>query len=231
LPGIPSAPNDFVLFGIFRNMNERYTVVMRVLVTAGPTREYIDSVRFITNASSGQMGCAVARSAAQRGHEVTLLLGEGISSPGECEVVRFVTVDDLGRELSSRFERCDALVMAAAVGDFRAERKSEKKLSRNSGPVTLTLVPVEDLLADLGRRKREDQKIVAFAVEDASEDQTEAGGRGKLIRKNADYIVVNTPRAIAAESSRACILSPAGVVLPWAHRRKVQLAEEIVDLL
>ena len=203
---------------------------MRVLVTAGPTREYIDSVRFITNASSGQMGCAVARSAVQAGHEVTLILGEGISPPTGCEVVRFVTVDDLAKGLEERFEQCDALVMAAAVGDFRPEGKSPTKLSRSSGAITLKLVPVEDLLANLGRRKRDNQKIVAFAVEDNPEDR-EQQARDKMARKNADCIVVNTPGAMAAEGSRACILSRDAVVLPWAHRSKRQLAEEIVKLL
>ncbi len=209
---------------------------MRILVTAGPTREYIDIVRFITNASSGQMGCAIATAAAQAGHEVTLLIGPAASMatgvvPDSTEVVPFTTGDDLKAALGERFDTCDVLIMAAAVGDFRPEKTHLRKLPRSGGPVTLRLIPTEDILAGLGRRKRDDQIIIAFAVEDAPDERIEAGAREKMAGKNADYIVVNTPAAMAAEQSHACILSPDGVVLPWAGRSKHQLAEEIVRLL
>lgn len=204
---------------------------MKVIVTAGPTRQYIDSVRFITNASSGQMGCAIAAAAVAAGHEVTLILAEGISPPAGCEVVRFVRVDDLATALAERFGGCDALVMAAAVGDFRPESISPTKLSRSGGPITIKLVPVADILAGVAKCKRPDQKVIAFAVQDGPDDRIEADARDKMLRKNADYVVVNTPEAIAAEDSRACILSPDGVALPWADRAKRQLAEEIMNLL
>lgn len=204
---------------------------MKVIVTAGPTRQYIDSVRFITNASSGQMGCAIAAAAVAAGHEVTLILAEGISPPAGCEVVRFARVDDLATALAERFGGCDALVMAAAVGDFRPESISPTKLSRSGGPITIKLVPVADILAGVAKCKRPDQKVIAFAVQDGPDDRIEADARDKMLRKNADYVVVNTPEAIAAEDSRACILSPDGVALPWADRAKRQLAEEIMNLL
>ncbi|MHC4295298.1 MAG: phosphopantothenoylcysteine decarboxylase domain-containing protein [Planctomycetota bacterium] len=207
---------------------------MRVLITAGPTREYIDSVRFITNASSGMMGCAVATAAARAAHDVTLLLGavaSALESPPDVEIVRFTTVDDLERALDERFDNCDALVMAAAVGDFRPSRTYPNKLSRSAGPITLELVPTEDLLAGVGARKRDDQKIISFAVEDAPPGQIQAKVREKLNRKCADYVVVNTPAAMSAEESLACILSADGEVLPCTTRPKTQLAEEIVKLL
>jgi len=204
---------------------------MRIIVTAGPTREYIDPVRFITNASSGRMGCAIAELAAAAGHEVTLVLAEGLPAPTGCRVVRFRSVDDLARALNERFAGCDVLIMAAAVGDFRPKRRSADKISRRAGPITLELVPVEDIVASLARKKRPGQKIVAFAVEEGSAAQIAAAARGKLLDKNADYIVVNTPAAIAAQTSHACILAPDGVALPWADRPKQQLAEEIVRLL
>ena len=233
---------------------------MRIIVTAGPTREYIDSVRFITNGSSGQMGCAMAQAAARARHEVTLLLGEGKMGTGsappqedrekgtgtDCKqpqsepvpfspvpfaTVPFVSVQDLKTALEERFDRCDALVMAAAVGDFRPEKILPHKLSRRGGPITLKLYPTEDILAGLGQRKRAGQIIVAFAVEDAPTEQIEAKARAEMIEKNADFVVLNTPAAMAADHSHACILSREGIVLPWADRPKQVLAENIVTLL
>ncbi len=210
---------------------------MRILITAGPTREYIDSVRFLSNASSGRMGCAVASAAALAGHDVTLLLGVGASAclPAELaariETVRFTSVADLKSELLGRFADCDALVMSAAVGDFRPEKTFASKLSRSAGPITLTLVPTEDLLAGAAEGKRPGQRIIAFAVEDGPREQIEAKARDEMQRKGADFVVVNTPAALAAEQSAACVLSPDGIAVPWATRPKSELAKLIVALI
>jgi phosphopantothenoylcysteine decarboxylase/phosphopantothenate--cysteine ligase len=205
---------------------------MRVLVTAGPTREYIDRVRFITNASSGRMGFAVAEAAVQAGHVVTLLAGPAaIDPPGGCRVVRFVSADDLKAALHEHFAGCDALVMAAAVGDFRPQHRVEGKIPRGGGAITVRLAPTEDLLAGVAGGKRPGQVIVAFAVEDGPPPRAEAKARAELAAKGADLVVVNTPAAMGASHSEACILSPAGVLLPWARRTKADLAREIVALL
>ena len=205
---------------------------MRILVTTGPTREHIDTVRFITNASSGKMGCAVAEAAATAGHSVTLLAGAGVTGlPDGVEAVSFTGVDDLRAALDSRFDGCDALIMAAAVGDFRPEKRLKSKLSRNGGPITLRLIPTEDILAGMGERKRKGQTLVAFAVEDRADERAAAKARREMIRKNADFVVVNTPEAMSADVSLACILSRDGVALSWAERPKRRLAAEIVRLL
>lgn len=211
---------------------------MRVIVTAGPTREYIDTVRFITNASSGRMGCAVAEAAAEAGHNVTLLLAKGLVTglvtsvtSEKITVVPFVTVEDLKGELRARFAECDALVMAAAVGDFRLEAPAKSKLSRSAGPIDLHLLPTEDVVAAVCAAKRDDQVTITFAVEDGAVDEMEAKVRTEMAAKKADYVVVNTPVAIGRDDSRACVLSASGVVLPWAMRSKQQLAREIVNLL
>ena len=205
---------------------------MRILVTAGPTREYIDTVRFISNASSGRMGFAIAAAAVRGGHEVTLLVGAvSLRPPGGVDMVRFVSTTDLKAELDKRFEHCDALVMAAAVGDFEVSNPAAKKLNRQDGPITLTLHPTEDILVGAGGRKRPGQVIAAFAVEDAPREVMEDKARAKLGRKGADFVVVNTPAAMAAEESLACILSHDRVLLPWAHRSKEELARCIVELL
>lgn len=251
---------------------------MRILVTAGPTREYIDSVRFISNGSSGKMGCAVAIAAAQAGHEVTLLLGPGIDpeqllpdsacryarpiepdnmiprpygSPTDGEsdsvskddsgiavsarrgitIVRFVSVADLKLALRDRFADCDALVMTAAVGDFRVDNPSQGKISRSGGPITITLIPTEDVLASIAAGKKPNQIVVSFAVETGPRAQIELKARRELLAKHADMVVVNTPQAMAAPSSQAAILSSTAELLAWADRPKEALAREIIRLI
>ncbi len=273
---------------------------MRIIVTAGPTREYIDSVRFITNASSGKMGCAIAQSAATAGHQITLLLGPGVSSDvcpdvlsesssssgvlastshdesggsackyarptssgvlasarhdendssacryarptsaehgepdtrGNIKIIRFVSVADLKAALQANFPACDALVMTAAVGDFRVDKLLPGKISRSAGPITITLVPTEDVLASVASAKTPSQVIVGFAVETGPRDQIELKARRELAAKNADVVVVNMPEAMAADASEAAILSPTATLLPWAMRPKKNLADEIIKLL
>lgn len=205
---------------------------MRVLVTAGPTREYLDAVRFITNASSGRMGYAVAAAAVAAGCEVTLLTGPvALPPPAGCEVVRFVSVDELKGSLGECFPACDALVMAAAVGDFSPERRVEGKIPRSGGPVTVRLLPTEDVLAGVAAGKRPGQVVVAFAVEAPPRERAAAKARAEMSAKGADFVVVNTPAAMGAADSDACILSPDGGPLPWGERSKQELAEQIVAIL
>jgi len=205
---------------------------MRILVTAGPTREHIDDVRFITNASSGRMGFAVAAAAVAARHEVTLLAGPvALPPPAGCRVLRFVSVDDLKALLDEQFPLCDALVMAAAVGDFRVEGRRAGKIPRAAGPVTVRLTPTEDLLAHLRSRKRPGQLVAAFAVEGAPREQAEAKARAELAAKGADCVVVNAPAAMGAADSEACILSRDETVIAWKTRTKASLAQEIVNLL
>jgi len=207
-------------------------MAMNVLVTAGPTREYIDPVRFITNGSSGRMGYAVAAAAAAAGHEVTLLTGPvALTPPAGCQVVRFVSVEDLQQAMGERFDACDVLVMTAAVGDFRPDKVSPAKLSRSCGPLTLRLIPTEDVLAGFRERKRRGQIVVGFAVEDGTPPQMEAKARSEMAAKGSDFTVVNTPAAMGARESSACILSPRKVLLPWGVRTKDELAGEIVAIV
>jgi len=207
-------------------------VGMRIIVTAGPTREYIDDVRFISNASSGRMGYAVAAAAAGAGHEVTLLAGPvALADPPGCEVVRFVSVDELQAVLVERFGQCDALVMTAAVGDFRPERRVAGKIPRAAGPVDVRLLPTEDVLAAVTAARRAGQVIVAFAVESLPEPQAQAKARAEMQSKGADFVVVNGPEAMEVSQSRACVLGPEGVALQWAARGKDELARRIVRLI
>jgi phosphopantothenoylcysteine decarboxylase/phosphopantothenate--cysteine ligase len=205
---------------------------MRILVTAGPTREYIDAVRFITNGSSGRMGYAVAAAAARRGHKVTLLSGPvTLTPPKGCRVVPFVSVDDLAAAMRRYFKDADAAVMAAAVGDFRPPRILARKLRRSDGPITLRLVPTPDVLASVAAGKRKGQIIFAFAVEKGPRGQIVAKARSEMERKHADFVLLNTPEAMGAAESSACILSPEGVVLPWGRRPKTALAAAVIRTL
>jgi len=202
---------------------------MKVLVTAGPTREYIDTVRFITNASSGRMGYACAAAAREAGHEVTLITGPvALTPPGGVRVVKFLTVTGLREALDVHFPGCDGLIMAAAVGDFTVAEPSDTKIPRSAGPVQITLVPTPDLVAGVAKRRRKGQVLICFAVED---EPDEAKARAEMKAKNCDYVVLNPPAAMASAESEACILSATETVLPWARRTKDTLAREIVRLL
>jgi len=200
---------------------------MRVIVTAGPTRERIDAVRFITNASSGKMGYACAAAAAVAGHEVTLISGPvAIAPPDGVELVPIISVADLAKALEERFDVCDALIMAAAVGDFHVQEQLDTKLPRSGGPVHITLLPTADILAGLGAR-RQGQVLIGFAVE---ADHNEEKARRELVAKDCDYLVLNSTAAMGADESEACILSRQGLALPLARRGKQALAKEIIAL-
>jgi phosphopantothenoylcysteine decarboxylase/phosphopantothenate--cysteine ligase len=146
-------------------------------------------------------------------------------------MVRFVTVDDLRAVLAERFGQCDALVMTAAVGDFRPERRVAGKIPRAGGPVTVRLVPTEDILAGLMADKRPGQVVVAFAVESLPPADAAAKAQAEMRAKGADFVVVNGPEAMDATQSRACVLGAAGVVLDWDVRSKEELGRQIVRLV
>ncbi|MFP4354098.1 MAG: phosphopantothenoylcysteine decarboxylase [Phycisphaerae bacterium] len=202
---------------------------MNLLITAGPTREYIDPVRYISNGSSGRMGYAVAAAAVEAGHAVTLLSGPVCAQPPEgVKLVPFVTVGDLQAALDEHFHTCDLLVMAAAVGDFTVAGPRDRKISRKAGHITLELTPTADLLGGLAGRKRPDQRIVAFAVEDGPAQAAQAKARAEMHAKGADWVVVNPPAAMESADSEACMLGPEGPVLPWARRDKTELARAIL---
>jgi phosphopantothenoylcysteine decarboxylase/phosphopantothenate--cysteine ligase len=205
---------------------------MHILVTAGPTREYIDPVRFITNGSSGRMGLAVAAVAARRGHKVTLLCGPVAARPPKgVRVVPFTSVDELAAAMRGLFPSADAIVMAAAVGDFRPAKVLARKLRRADGPITLHLGPTPDVLATVAARKRPGQVVFAFAVEQGPRRRIVAKALSEMACKNADFVLLNTPAAMGAERSAACILSRRGIVLPWKSRPKAALAGEIVRIM
>lgn len=187
---------------------------MRVLITAGPTREPIDAVRFISNRSSGRMGLALAAAAAEAGHQVTLLLGpvaEPVDLPKSVHLVRFVTAADLQTSLLAHFDACDWLIMAAAVADYRPVRPTAGKLPRSHQPgstLHLELEPTPDLVAQLAAHKRPGQKIIAFALEEPEHLQTRAFA--KLQSKGVDAIVANPLSTMESDAIQMLWITPDG---------------------
>jgi len=203
---------------------------MRLLVTAGPTREYLDAVRFLSNPSSGRMGFAVARAAVEAGHGVTLITGPvSLPTPPGVERVDVVSALEMRAAVLARFEACDGVVMAAAVADFRPAETHDDKIKKTGQGHTLhlRLVRNPDILAELGRRKG-DRLLVGFALE-TTLDRREA--RRKIQTKRLDAIVLNTTGAFAAERSTVEILTAGGRRLALADATKAQIAERLVALL
>jgi phosphopantothenoylcysteine decarboxylase/phosphopantothenate--cysteine ligase len=163
---------------------------MRVLVSAGGTREPIDPVRFIGNRSSGRMGLALAERAARRGAEVTLVAANvTLPAPPMMRRVDVETTAELATALEAEFDSADVLLMAAAPADFRPSAPAGSKISREgSGPIELELAPTDDILAALATRRREGQTIVGFAAETGAGHER---AREKLSRKSIDAIVFN----------------------------------------
>lgn len=179
------------------------------LITAGPTHEPIDAVRYLANRSSGRMGIALAEAARAWGAEVTLLLGPVPGPvPGGVTVRRFTSAADLAALLDEQFAACDVLIMAAAVADYTPVQPTADKLSRTDQPLRLELQPTADLVAGCAARKRADQRIIAFALEPA--DRLADRARAKLHRKAVDAIVANPLKTMDRSDINATLLTPAG---------------------
>jgi phosphopantothenoylcysteine decarboxylase/phosphopantothenate--cysteine ligase len=164
---------------------------MRVLVTAGGTREPIDSVRFIGNRSSGRMGFALAQRAAGRGAEVVLVAANtALAAPASVDLIEVETAAELQQACEREFDRCDIVLMAAAVSDFRPAAPAAIKLKKGEGvPEPIELALTDDVIAGLAARKRPGQLLIGFAAEHG--DGALAYGRDKLVRKRLDAVVVN----------------------------------------
>lgn len=186
---MPSAAviNDYVLRAL---CNKKDFAGMRVAVTAGPTHEYIDPVRFISNPSSGKMGYAIAEEAWRRGADVTLITGpSALRRPAGLEVVEVVSAQDMYQACMKSAETADVIVKAAAVGDYRAAERSEQKIKRGGkDTLTLELVQNPDIAAELGRRKRPGQLLIGFAAETQNVLEN---AQKKMSEKNLDMIVSN----------------------------------------
>lgn len=218
-------------------MRRAHRVSRHVVVTAGPTRESIDPVRYLSNESSGRMGFAIAAAARARGHRVTLIAGPvHLETPAGVRRVDVQSARDMLAATRAAFEGADALVMAAAVADFRPRRRlSGKWRKKDDGKdhATLELVKNPDILATLGRAKgrgraHDPRLVIGFALETG---EGERRALAKLRRKNADYIVLNDESALNATRSQVTILAGDGSVRRFPSRTKKANAAEIAKLL
>jgi phosphopantothenoylcysteine decarboxylase/phosphopantothenate--cysteine ligase len=201
-----------------------------VLVTAGPTREDLDPVRFLTNRSSGRMGYAVADAAARRGARVILVTGPvELPPPAEAEVVAVRTADEMRRAVLDRGREAGIVVMAAAVADYRPAAPSPQKLKRGEGRVSLELEPTADILAELGRQKG-DRILVGFAAETQDADLR---ALEKLRAKNADIMVANDVTREGAgfdsDTNIVNIFSRDGNEIELGRMSKFDVANQILD--
>lgn len=202
-----------------------------VVVTAGPTREHVDPVRYISNESSGRMGFAIAAAAARAGHRVTLVAGPvQLGTPRGVRRVDVTSAREMLGAVREAFERADALYMAAAVADWRpARRRAGKWRAKDSGAAgtTLALVRNPDILATVARRKGP-RLVVGFALETGSGLRR---ARRKLAAKNADYVVLNDASALNAERTNVTILGTEGTVRRLSDQSKEAVARVLVGLL
>jgi phosphopantothenoylcysteine decarboxylase / phosphopantothenate---cysteine ligase len=205
---------------------------LKVLITAGPTREYWDPVRFISNASSGYMGIALAQEASRLGAEVTLVLGPVANQPrpaGGMKVVPVVSAREMEQAVEENLEDTQIFIGAAAVSDYRPASTSRTKIKDSAGSVTLKLVRNPDIIARVARRVPERPAIViGFALE--THDLLKFAA-GKMQRKGLDWIVANSDSNIGTRSGSATLLSRWGERLPLGKMSKARLASKIWEAL
>lgn len=201
----------------------------RILVTSGPTREYLDPVRFLTNASSGRMGSAVAAAAVAAGHEVVIVSGPvQVAYPAAARVISVITTADMLDACLAEFPQCDGIIATAAPCDYRPERVRTEKIHKSGEPLRLELLETADIVATLAAAKRPAQWIVGFALE-TSDHHIRA--LVKLERKSCNLIVLNGPQAIDATESSIEILDRSGAVRLRRQGTKTALARDILAII
>ncbi|MEW6051460.1 MAG: bifunctional phosphopantothenoylcysteine decarboxylase/phosphopantothenate--cysteine ligase CoaBC [Candidatus Zixiibacteriota bacterium] len=203
----------------------------RILVTAGPCREPIDPVRYLSNRSSGKMGYALAEAAVALGADVTLISGPTpLAAPHGVRFVAIETTRQLHEAVKQQFASCDCLIMAAAPADFTVSDVASQKIKRTDKNVTLSLCPVDDILQDVASDKRAGQVVVGFALET---DNDIANAQAKLERKNLDLIVVNNPTEAGAgfeyDTNRVTLIQAGQKPEPWPLMSKRDVASRLID--
>lgn len=206
----------------------------KAIVTAGPTYEPIDPVRFIGNHSSGKMGLAIARELHNRGADVTLIMGPsqlGFSANG-ISVINVTTAEEMFIAANEIFEKTDIAVMAAAVADYSPSVKATEKIKKSEAKFTIELTKTKDILESLGERKRPEQVLVGFALETNNEKEN---ALDKLKKKKADMIVLNSLRDAGAgfgyDTNKITIFDKRGKKFDFATKTKEEAAKDIVDTI
>jgi len=200
----------------------------RILITSGPTRQYLDPVRYLTNASSGRMGSALAGAALAAGHDVLIVSGPvDVEYPPRAEVLSVVSTEEMLEACRRVFHDCDGLIAAAAPCDYRPMQVARHKLRKTGGPLRLELTETPDVVATLARSKGH-RWMVAFALE--TEDKRMRALQ-KLERKKCDLIVLNGPASIHGLTMDAEIIDPSGKVIASLFGPKVDVARQIMAVI
>ncbi len=208
---------------------------MRFLITAGGTREYLDPVRFISNASSGKMGYALARAARKAGHQVTLITAPTVLKPPPgVEIVPVESAAQMFKAVKQHFPQCDCLIMAAAVADYTPAHPAKTKLKKQAAKLLLELKPTPDILRWAGRQGRvctahhRPRIVVGFALEDRD---LRANAERKMRDKDLDMIVANTPGAIGADTSTLHVKTVNSDWVEIGAARKTASAGRIIRMI
>ncbi|MBX7071912.1 MAG: phosphopantothenoylcysteine decarboxylase [Pirellulales bacterium] len=200
-----------------------------ILITSGPTRQYLDPVRYLTNASSGRMGKALAEAALALGHQVTIVTGPvEVSYPAGAEAIRIISTEELLETCRRVFPLCDGLIGAAAPCDYRPHKVAENKISKTGEPLRLELIETPDVVATMATSKQPRQWVVGFALE--TEDQR-LRALAKLERKSCDLIVLNGPDAMNALDNQVEIIDRHGDVLAAISGAKEAVATAILRVI
>lgn len=205
---------------------------IRVLISAGPTREMIDPVRYLSNCSSGKMGYAVAEAAVKRGADVTLVSGPvALAPPAKAKTIDVLSADDMGKQMLSLSENADIIVMAAAVADYTPKIVSAHKIKK-SDDMRLELVRTQDILKELGQRKKAHQLLMGFAAETQNFEQN---AKQKLDAKNLDIIALNDVsrkgEGFGADNNNIVLYDRSGQKTDLGSAHKALLAKQIVASL
>lgn len=224
-------PDDILSFASNVLTRQQDLAGKKILITAGPTYENIDPVRFIGNYSTGKMGYAIADECASRGADVTVVSGPVSIEPNnkQVKVVNVRSASDMFNAAESLFESSDITVLSAAVADFTPVSKADSKIKREKDNLTLELRPTVDIAASLGKRKRSNQMLVGFALET---DNEELNAKSKLERKNFDFIVLNSMRnpgtCFGSDNNQIKIIDRNNIV-SYPFKSKSEVAKDIVD--
>jgi len=198
----------------------------RILITSGPTREFLDPVRYLTNASSGRMGQAVAAAAIDAGHSVVVVSGPvAVEYPAAAEVIHVVSTAEMLDACRTALPSCDGVIGVAAPCDFTPVTVQQQKIRKTRAPLQLELRETPDILATLAAERRAGQWVVGFALE--TDDQRRSA-LSKLRQKQCDLIVLNGPTAIGADESAVEILDPAGQLVATLSGPKIEVARGIL---
>lgn len=198
---------------------------MRILITAGPTREYFDDVRYLSNDSSGRMGYALAAAAIAAGHEVVLVSGPvALEPPAECELHSVETTAEMRDACVGAFAECDGVIAAAAVCDYKPRFRVDGKIAKTGESITVEMIETDDVLAELGRYKN-GRWVVGFALE---AENARANALQKLRAKNCDVVVLNSPAAIGSLDNQIELIGSDGSVVLASSGNKTDVAGELM---